>query len=155
MEKLRRILDPNKVVLNLAAQRNFDAIRELATVLCQDEVVPDQKHLARGLDSARATGFYGHWQGGGPCPMHTRMGSSASFWPSASRRMALTLVRPTASPSTSSRCWSRLSNIKNSTWRCWRPLSQRLQQEEVRQRLLQAADAAEVVDIFTGNPPPG
>ena len=34
-------------------------------------------------------------------------------------------------------------------------LSQRLQQEEVRQRLQQAADAAEVVDIFMRNPPSG
>ena len=49
MEKLRRILDPNKVVLNLAAQRNFDAIRELAAALCQDEVVPDQKSLLAAL----------------------------------------------------------------------------------------------------------
>ena len=51
MEKLRRILDPNKVVLNLAAQRNFEAIRELAAVLWQDEVVSelDQKRLLAAL----------------------------------------------------------------------------------------------------------
>ena len=68
MEKLKRILDPNKVVLNLTAQRNFDAIRELVAVLWQDEVVPDQKHLIAALDSARATGLYGHWQGRGRTP---------------------------------------------------------------------------------------
>ena len=49
MEKLRRILDPKKVVLNLTAQRNFDAIRELATVLWQDVAVPDQKRLLASL----------------------------------------------------------------------------------------------------------
>ena len=42
MEKWERILEPSNVLVDLKAQRNFDAIRELASVLADDGAVRDR-----------------------------------------------------------------------------------------------------------------
>ena len=49
MEKWERILDPSNVLVGLKAQRNFDAIRELASVLEDDGGVLDQKRFLADL----------------------------------------------------------------------------------------------------------
>jgi len=154
MEKLKRILDPNKVVLNLAAQRNFDAIRELATVLLQDEVVPDQKRLIAALIQREQQASTGIGKGVAVPHAHedgiqrqllaigiSQVGIDFSAPDGQLVHIIALLVTP-------------LKHQKQHM-ALLAALSQRLQQEKVRQRLQQAADAAEIVDIFTGDSPPG
>lgn len=154
MEKLRRILDPNKVVLNLAAQRNFEAIRELATVLLQDEGVLDQKRLIAALirrEQQASTGI-----GKGVAVPHAHEDgiqrqllaigiSQAGIDFSAPDGQLVHIIALLVTPLKHQKQHMALLAA----------LSQRLQQEKVRQRLQQAADAAEIVDIFTGDSPPG
>ena len=154
MEKLRRILDPKKVVLNLTAQRNFDAIRELATVLWQDEVVPDQKRLLAALirrEQQASTGIgkgvaIPHAHEDGIQRQLLAIGiSQAGIDFDAIDGQPVHIIALLVTPRKHQKQHMALLAA----------LSQRLQQEEVRQRLLQVTDAAEVVDIFTRNLPSG
>ena len=154
MEKLRRILDPNKVVLNLAAQRNFDAIRELAAVLWQDEVVPDQKRLIAALirrEQQASTGI-----GKGVAVPHAHEEEiQRQLLAIGISQAGIDFGAPDGQPVHIIALLVTPLKHQKQHMALLAALSQRLQQEEVRQRLLQAADAAEVVDIFTRNPPPG
>ena len=154
MEKLKRILDPNKVVLNLAAQRNFEAIRELATVLLQDEVVPDQKHLLAALirrEQQASTGI-----GKGVAVPHAHEDEiQRQLLAIGISQAGIDFGSPDGQPVHIIALLITPLKHQKQHMALLAALSQRLQQEEVRQRLLQAADAAEVVDIFTRNPPPG
>ena len=154
MEKLKRILDPNKVVLNLAAQRNFDAIRELATVLLQDEVVPDQKRLLAALirrEQQASTGI-----GKGVAVPHAHEEEiQRQLLAIGISQAGIDFGAPDGQPVHIIALLVTPLKHQKQHMALLAALSQRLQQEEVRQRLLQAADAAEVVDIFTRNPPSG
>ena len=154
MEKLKRILDPNKVVLNLVAQRNFDAIRELATVLLQDEVVPDQKRLLAALirrEQQASTGI-----GKGVAVPHAHEEEiQRQLLAIGISQAGIDFGAPDGQPVHIIALLVTPLKHQKQHMALLAALSQRLQQEEVRQRLLQAADAAEVVDIFTRNPPPG
>ena len=154
MEKLKRILDPNKVVLNLAAQRNFDAIRELATVLLQDEIVPDQKHLLAALIRREQQASTGIGKGVAVPHAHEeeiqRQLLAIGISPAG-----IDFDAPDGQPVHIIALLITPLKHQKQHMALLAALSQCLQQEEVRQRLLQAADAVEVVDIFTGNPPPG
>ena len=154
MEKLKRILDPNKVLLNLAAQRSFDAIRELATVLLQDEVVPDPKSLIAALirrEQQASTGI-----GKGVAVPHAHEdGIQRQLLAIGISRAGIDFDAPDGQPVHIMALLVTPIKHQKQHMALLAALSQRLQQEEVRQRLLQAADAAEVVDIFTGDSPPG
>ena len=154
MEKLKRILDPNRVVLNLAAQRNFDAIRELATVLLQDEVVPDPKRLIAALirrEQQASTGI-----GKGVAVPHAHEdGIQRQLLAIGISRAGIDFDAPDGQPVHIMALLVTPLKHQKQHMALLAALSQRLQQEEVRQRLLQAADAAEIVDIFTGDSPPG
>ncbi|MXX39744.1 MAG: PTS sugar transporter subunit IIA [Gemmatimonadetes bacterium] len=154
MEKLKRILDPNKVVLDLTAQRNFDAIRELATVLLQDEVVPDQKRLIATLirrEQQASTGI-----GKGVAVPHAHEdGIQRQILAIGISQAGIDFDAPDGQPVHIMALLVTPLKHQKQHMALLAALSQRLQQEKVRQRLLQAADAAEVVDIFTRNPPPG
>lgn len=154
MEKLKRILDPNKVVLDLTAQRNFDAIRELATVLLQDEVVPDQKRLIATLirrEQQASTGI-----GKGVAVPHAHEdGIQRQLLAIGISQAGIDFDAPDGQPVHIMALLVTPLKHQKQHMALLAALSQRLQQEKVRQRLLQAADAAEVVDIFTRNPPPG
>ena len=154
MERLKRILDPKKVVLNLAAQRNFDAIRELTAVLLQDEIVPDPKHLLAALIQREQQASTGIGKGVAVPHAHEEgiqrqllaIGiSQAGIDFGAPDGQLVHIIALLVTPLKHQKQHMALLAA----------LSQCLQQEEVRQRLLQAADAVEVVDIFTGNPLPG
>ena len=154
MEKLRRILDPNKVVLNLAAQRNFDAIRELATVLLQDEIAPDPKRLIAALirrEQQASTGI-----GKGVAVPHAHEDEiQRQLLAIGISQAGIDFGSPDGQPVHIIALLITPLKHQKQHMALLAALSQCLQQEEVRQRLLQAADAAEVVDIFTGDPPPG
>ncbi len=154
MEKLRRILDPNKVVLSLAAQRNFDAIRELATVLLQDEVVPDPKCLIAALirrEQQASTGI-----GKGVAVPHAHEdGIQRQLLAIGISQAGIDFDSPDGQPVHIIALLVTPLKHQKQHMALLAALSQRLQQEKVRQRLLQAADAAEIVDIFTGDSPVG
>ena len=154
MEKLKRILDPNKVVLNLAAQRNFEAIRELATVLLQDEVVPDRKNLLAALirrEQQASTGI-----GKGVAVPHAHEDEiQRQLLAIGISQAGIDFDAPDGQPVHIIALLVTPLKHQKQHMALLAALSQRLQQEEVRQRLLQAADAAEIVDIFTGDSPLG
>ena len=154
MEKLKRILDPNKVVLNLVAQRNFEAIRELATVLLQDEVVPDRKNLLAALirrEQQASTGI-----GKGVAVPHAHEdGIQRQLLAIGISQAGIDFDAPDGQPVHIIALLVTPLKHQKQHMALLAALSQRLQQEKVRQRLLQAADAAEIVDIFTGDSPPG
>ena len=154
MEKLNRILDPNKVVLNLAARRNFDAIRELAAVLWQDAVsAPEQKRWTRPVLAAlirreqqASTGI-----GKGVAVPHAHEDAIQNQLLAIGISQAgIDFDAPDGQPVHIIALLVTPLKHQKQHMALLAALSQRLQQEEVRQRLLQAADAAEVVDIFTG-----
>ena len=150
MEKLNRILDPNKVVLNLAARRNFDAIRELAAVLWQDAVsAPEQKRLLAALirrEQQASTGI-----GKGVAVPHAHEDAIQNQLLAIGISQAgIDFDAPDGQPVHIIALLVTPLKHQKQHMALLAALSQRLQQEEVRQRLLQAADAAEVVDIFTG-----
>lgn len=148
MEKLNRILDPNKVVLNLAAQRNFDAIRELAAVLWQD-AVPEQKRLLAALirrEQQASTGI-----GKGVAVPHAHEDAIQHQLLAIGLSPAgIDFDAPDGQPVHIIALLVTPLKHQKQHMALLAALSQRLQQEEVRQCLLQAANAAEVVDIFTG-----
>ena len=154
MEKLKRILDPNKVVLSLAAQRNFDAIRELATVLLQDEVVPDPKRLIAALirrEQQASTGI-----GKGVAVPHAHEdGIQRQLLAIGISQAGIDFDSPDGQPVHIIALLVTPLKHQKQHMALLAALSQRLQQEKVRQRLLQAADAAEIVVIFTGDSPVG
>ena len=154
MEKLKRILDPNKVVLNLTAQRNFDAIRELVAVLWQDEVVPDRKNLLAALirrEQQASTGI-----GKGVAVPHAHEDEiQRQLLAIGISPAGIDFDAPDGQPVHIIALLITPLKHQKQHMALLAALSQRLQQEEVRQRLLQAADAAEIVDIFTGDSPPG
>ncbi len=154
MEKLRRILNPHKVVLNLAAQRNFDAIRELVAALWQDEVVLDQKHLLAALiqrEKQASTGI-----GKGVAVPHAHEdGIQRQLLAIGISQAGIDFGAPDGQPVHIVALLVTPRKHQKQHMALLAALSQRLQQEAVRQRLLQAGDATEVVDIFTRNPPPG
>ena len=154
MEKLNRILDPNKVVLDLKAKRNFDAIRELAIVLLRGEVVPDQKSLLAALirrEQQASTGI-----GKGVAVPHAHEdGIQRQLLAIGISQAGIDFGAPDGQPVHIIALLITPLKHQKQHMALLAALSQRLQQGEVRQRLLQAADAAEVVDIFAGDPPPG
>lgn len=150
MEKLNRILDPNKVVLNLAAQRNFDAIRELAAVLWQDAVpAPEQKRLLAALirrEQQASTGI-----GRGVAVPHAHEDAiQRQLLAIGISPAGIDFDAPDGQPVHIIALLVTPLKHQKQHMALLAALSRHLQQEEVRQRLLQATDAAEVVDIFTG-----
>ena len=150
MNRLKRILDPSKVVLNLAAQRNFDAIRELAAALWQDEVVPDQKHLLAALirrEQQASTGI-----GKGVAVPHAHEdGIQRQCLAIGISQAGIDFGAPDGQPVHIVALLVTPRKHQKQHMALLAALSQRLQQEEVRRRLLQAGDAAEVVGAFTRN----
>lgn len=153
MEKWERILDPGKIRVNLKAKRNFDAIRELAAVLWQNEIVPDPKGLLAGLIRREQQASTGIGKGVAVPHAHEdgirRQLLAIGISPGGIDFDALDgqpvhIIALLVTPRKHQKQHMALLAA----------LSQRLQQEAVRQRLLQAADAAEVIDIFTRDAPP-
>ncbi len=154
MEKWERILDPSKICVGLKAKSNFNAIRELATVLCQDAAVPDQKRLLAALirrEQQAPTGI-----GKGVAVPHAHEdGIQRQLLAVGISQAGIDFGAPDGQPVHIIALLVTPRKHQKQHMVLLAALSQRLQQAEVRQRLLQAADAAEVVDIFTGASPAG
>ena len=147
MEKWTRILREENVLVGLRSERNFDAIRELAEVLVDDEAIQDHKAFLAGLirREQRASTGIGH----GVAVPHahepsirrqilavgiSREGIDFGAIDGAPVHIVALLATPVKHHKQHMELLAALSRL--------------LQDEGARQRLLQAADATEVVEIF-------
>ena len=150
MEKWARILDPSNVLIDLKAQRNFDAIRELASVLVDDGLVPDQKSFLADLiqrEQQSSTGI-----GKGVAVPHTHEDSiDRQLLAIGISREGIDFSSPDGEPVHIVALLATPRKHQKQHMELLAALSRLLQHEDVRESLLQAADSAEVVEIFTRN----
>ncbi len=150
MEKWERILDPSNVLVDLKAQRNFDAIRELASVLEDDGAVPDQKRFLADLirrEKQASTGI-----GKGVAVPHAHEDSiERQLLAIGISREGIDFASIDGEPVHIVALLATPRKHQKQHMELLAALSRLLQNEEVRQSLIQAADSAEVVDIFLRN----
>ncbi|MDP6699025.1 MAG: PTS sugar transporter subunit IIA [Candidatus Latescibacteria bacterium] len=150
MEKWERILDPSNVLVNLKAQRNFDAIRELASVLADDGAVRDQKGFLSDLirrEQQATTGI-----GKGVAVPHTHEdGIERQLLAIGISRQGIEFASPDGQPVHIVALLATPRKHQKQHMELLATLSRLLQHQGVREGLIQAADAVEVVDIFKRN----
>ena len=149
MEKWERILKPENVIVGMRARRNLDAIRELATVFGEDAVPDGKRFIADIIQRERqaSTGI-GH----GVAVPHAHDDSIARQLLAVGiaqegidfRSVDEQPVHIVALLATPKKHQKQHMDLLAS-------LSRLLQHEDVRQSLIGAAEACEVVDIFTKN----
>lgn len=154
MEKWERILDPSNVLVDLKAKRNFDAIRELASVLEDDGAVPDQKRFLADLirrEQQASTGI-----GKGVAVPHAHEDSiDRQLLAIGISRQGIDFAAPDGAPVHIVALLATPRKHQKQHMELLAALSRLLQHQEVRESLIAAADSMEVVDIFTRNRPLG
>ena len=150
MEKWERILEPSNVLVDLKAQRNFDAIRELASVLADDGAVRDQKGFLSDLirrEQQASTGI-----GKGVAVPHTHEdGIARQLLAIGISREGIEFASPDGQPVHIVALLATPRKHQKQHMELLAALSRLLQHQGVRESLIQAADAVEVVDIFKRN----
>lgn len=150
MEKWERILDSSNVLVGLKAQRNFDAIRELASVLEDDGAVRDQKSFLSDLirrEQQASTGI-----GKGVAVPHAHEdGIERQLLAIGISREGIDFASPDSQPVHIVALLATPRKHQKQHMELLAALSRLLQHQGVRESLIQAADAAEVVDIFKRN----
>ena len=150
MEKWERILDPSNVLVGLKAQRNFDAIRELASVLEDDGGVLDHKRFLADLirrEQLASTGI-----GKGVAVPHAHEDSiERQMLAIGISRQGIEFDAPDGAPVHIVALLATPRKHQKQHMELLAALSRLLQHQDVRESLIQAADAAEVVDIFIRN----
>lgn len=150
MEKWERILEPSNVLVDLKAQRNFDAIRELASVLADDGAVRDQKGFLSDLirrEQQASTGI-----GKGVAVPHTHEdGIERQLLAIGISRKGIEFASPDGQPVHIVALLATPRKHQKQHMELLAALSRLLQHQGVRESLIQAADAVEVVDIFKRN----
>ena len=150
MEKWERILDPSNVLVDLKARRNFDAIRELAQVLEDDGAVRDQKGFLSDLirrEQQASTGI-----GKGVAVPHTHEdGIERQLLAIGISREGIEFASPDGQPVHIVALLATPRKHQKQHMELLAALSRLLQHRDVRESLLQAADAVAVVDTFTRN----
>lgn len=150
MGKWERLLCTERILVGLQARRNLDAIRELAGVLQEDAAIQDHKALLAGLIRREQQG----WTciGKGVAIPHVHEDSITS------QRLAIGISRegidfgaPDGEPVRLIALLATPKKHKEQHLELLAALSRLLQNDEVRQHLIQAADAAEVMEIFREN----
>lgn len=148
MEKWDRILHASNVLMDLKAQRNFDAIRELASVLTDDGIVPDQKRFLADLiqrEQQASTGI-----GKGVAVPHTHEDTiDRQLLAIGISQEGVDFASPDGAPVHIVALLATPRKHQKLHMELLAALSRLLQHEEVRERLINAADSAEVVEIFT------
>ena len=149
MEKWERILKPENVIVGMQSRRNLDAIRELAAVLDEDAVPDSKRFIADVIQRERqaSTGI-GH----GVAVPHAHDDSINRQMLAVGiseegidfRSLDGKPVFVVAMLATPKKHHKKHMDLLAS-------LSRLLQHEDVRQSLIEAAEACEVVDIFTKN----
>ena len=150
MEKWERILDSSNVLVGLKAQRNFDAIRELASVLEDDGAVRDQKSFLSDLirrEQQASTGI-----GKGVAVPHAHEDSiDRQLLAIGISRGGIDFASPDGQPVHIVALLATPRKHQKQHMERLAALSRLLQHQGVRESLIQAADAVEVVDIFKRN----
>ena len=149
MEKWERILKPENVIVGMQSRRNLDAIRELAAVLDEDAVPDSKRFIADVIQRERqaSTGI-GH----GVAVPHAHDDSINRQMLAVGiseegidfRSLDGKPVFVVAMLATPKKHHKQHMDLLAS-------LSRLLQHEDVRQSLIEAAEACEIVDIFTKN----
>lgn len=150
MDKWERILKPENVIVGMRAQRNIDAIRELAMVFDDDGAVPDSKQFI--ADIVRRERQASTAIGKGVAVPHTHDDRIAcQLLAIGISRDGIDFDAPDGQPVHLVALLATPQKHQKQHMDLLASLSRLLQHDDVRQRLVEAADASEVVDIFTGN----
>ena len=148
MDKWDRLLQPMHVLVGMKATRNFQAIRELAAVLADDPAVQDPKRLVADLirrEQQASTGI-----GKGVAVPHVHEDSiDRQLLAVGISREGIDFNAIDAAPVHIVALLATPSKHQKQHMELLAGLSRLLQHEEIRQRLVQAKDAAEVIEIFT------
>jgi len=147
MDKWDRLLQPKNVLLGMKSTRNFEAIRELAAVLEDDDAVRDPKGLVADLirrEQQASTGI-----GKGVAVPHVHEDSiGRQLLAVGISRQGIDFKAIDAAPVHIVALLATPSKHQKQHMELLAGLSRLLQQEEVRQQLVQAEDAAAVIEIF-------
>lgn len=150
MEKWERILDYSNVLVGLKAQRNFDAIRELASVLEDDGAVRDQKSFLSDLirrEQQASTGI-----GKGVALPHAHEdGIERQLLAIGISREGIDFASPDGQPVHIVALLATPRKHQKQHMELLAALSRLLQHQGIRESLIQATNAAEVVDVFRRN----
>ena len=150
MEKWERIQDPSNVLVDLKAQRNFDAIRELASVLADGGAVRDQKGFLSDLIRREQQASTGIGKGVAVPPTHED-GIERQLLAIGISRKGIEFASPDGQPVHIVALLATPRKHQKQHMELLAALSRLLQHQGVRESLIQAADALEVVDIFKRN----
>jgi fructose-specific phosphotransferase system IIA component len=152
MDKWGRLLQPGNVLVGMKAKRRFEAIRELAAVLEDDDAVRDPKRLVADLirrEKQASTGI-----GKGVAVPHVHEDSiERQLLAVGISREGIDFQAIDASPVHIVALLATPSKHQKQHMELLAGLSRLLQHEEIRRQLVQAKDATEVVGIFTGKNP--
>ncbi len=150
MEKWDRILSSSHILVDLQSKRNFDAIRELAGVLREDQAIEDPKRFLANLIRREKQGSTGIGKGVAVPHVHED---------SISRQVlavgiSLEGIEFSAIDGEPVHIIALLATPKRhhkQHMELLAALSRLLQHQEVRASLLNAPDAAKVMEIFKEN----
>lgn len=149
MEKWERILKPENVIVGMRSRRNLDAIRELAAVFDED-VVPDGKRFIADVIQRERQASTGIGHGVAVPHAHDNIINRQLLAVGTSKEgidfrsldgEPVFIVALLATPQKHQK--QHMDLLAS--------LSRLLQHEDVRQSLIEAAEACEIVDIFTKN----
>ncbi len=150
MEKWDRILSSSHILVDLQSKRNFDAIRELAGVLREDQAIEDPKRFLANLIRREKQGSTGIGKGVAVPHVHEDSISRQVLAVGISREgiefsaidgEPVHIIALLATPKRHHKQHMELLAA----------LSRLLQHQEVRASLLNAPDAAKVMEIFKEN----
>ena len=149
MEKWERILKPENVIVGMRSRRNLDAIRELAAVFDED-VVPDGKRFIADViqRECQATTGIGH----GVAVPHAHDDSiNRQLLAVGISKKGIDFRSLDGEPVFIIALLATPKKHQKQHMNLLASLSRLLQHEDVRQSLIEAAEAREIVDIFTKN----
>ncbi len=149
MEKWERILKPENVIVGMRSRRNLDAIRELAAVFDED-VVPDGKRFIADViqRERQATTGIGH----GVAVPHAHDDSiNRQLLAVGISKKGIDFRSLDGEPVFIVALLATPKKHQKQHMDLLASLSRLLQHEDVRQSLIEAAEASEIVDIFTKN----
>ena len=145
MEKWERILDPSHVLVGLKAQRNFDAIREVASVLVEVGAASDLKRFQREKEASTGIGK------GVAVPHAHEDGIERQLLAIGISQKGVDFGALDGEPVRIIALLATPRKHQKQHMKLLASLSRLLQNRDVRESLVAAADSAEVVDIFMRN----
>ena len=150
MDKWERILKPENVIVGLRAQRNLDAIRELASLFENDSAVADCKHFIADIIRRERQASTGIGKGVAVPHAHDD-GIGRQLLAVGISRDGIDFASIDGHPVHIVALLATPKKHQKQHMELLASLSRLLQHEDVRARLIEAGDAAEVIDVFTEN----